>query len=973
MSSTPPILPCTVIPTRLRHALRLIHCLQKERGASSSLYAFQVSHANSINNANSKNHSANQVTAPPSGIGASLLSLSEQNSNNTDLAGTGISVDFLQTTVRKTRESTDAAFVVFLSSLNLITNPSEIIPSRPWEEALTRVRACVDLAGGGGTTIHSKSTSTTYTNTHNSTASTTPEEYGSHRVVVMFNILIGNIIDESVIQLVKKQQRQFERVTSKKNIRYGENNAMSRSTSSHHFDRNDEYDHHQMSTTVPSRIASSLPMFCNDSPPSHTHTRIPPMDFSSMDTRKRFEAGNFSPPTGFGAGNHQNDGNVLISGNGHTHEQHQHELQHYADSYRNNDRKNNAEYEYKIPISSIDSPGSFNKSLVMIEGEDSDRTKLRTRNLMSLLLSFVRLKESIGLDRAILSNLMAVDVDKYHSSSSKLLAGLVVEDANQRMIVQELRSQTKRALELNDLGDNSMKGLLIMMEDMLKPGKEMEVLQDMIRTSFNLHEFRKAMPLTRFWDIITIYIDKLHSMELLLVEELQTTLAHLQLLQPPEVLALGETKQANSQKSLVSLYTAVNTSGDLNRDNRFLYQILLSKKKENIDELTDEEALRAIMKLPAEEIKRSLMSHLRDEIYEPVHHTEESLIKQHSLPTAEIPHSLKEWEIDLYEIEFRKRIGRGVGGTTYLAKWSGQNVAVKVAAITDLGLEGWHTEVNSLRRLHHPNVIRLLGSIFNPSPQTYGLVLEYCESGDLSLALQRSTPSNFFWRVADDVANGMSYLHRKNILHRDIKPGNVLLNGDVQGGNFTAKLSDFGVAIMHNSAYDEEHTAETGTYRWMAPEIIRHEAYSFMADVYSYALVVWQLVTHEIPFKPFSQIEAAGKVAVDDARPPFPRQTPEFIIALIETCWQENQEDRLSFAQITIELKEIHKVLSDGDKVWLGAEYGHPVYDKPKERQGRPGTASEQKRRTPLHRSKSPNRSGKQGGLFSIFNPNKNR
>ena len=80
-------------------------------------------------------------------------------------------------------------------------------------------------------------------------------------------------------------------------------------------------------------------------------------------------------------------------------------------------------------------------------------------------------------------------------------------------------------------------------------------------------------------------------------------------------------------------------------------------------------------------------------------------------------------------------------------------MAVKVAAITDLGLEGWHTEVHSLKRLHHPNVIRLLGSIYNPSPQTYGLVLEYCNAGDLAAALQRSVPSNFFCKIADDVAN----------------------------------------------------------------------------------------------------------------------------------------------------------------------------------------------------------------------------
>ena len=264
-------------------------------------------------------------------------------------------------------------------------------------------------------------------------------------------------------------------------------------------------------------------------------------------------------------------------------------------------------------------------------------------------------------------------------------------------------------------------------------------------------------------------------------------------------------------------------------------------------------------------------------------------------------------------------------------------------------------------------------------------MLEYCASGDLSAALKRSTPSNFFWRVAEDIANGMNYLHRKNLLHRDIKPGNVLLDGDVSGGNFTAKLSDFGVAIMHHGALGEEHTAETGTYRWMPPEVIRHEVYSFAADVYSFALVVWQLVTHEIPFKNHSQIEAAGKVAVESARPPFPQKTPELIVALITTCWRECPDERLSFAQIAVELKEIHKVLTDKEKIWLSEPSGHPVYEIPQKNshskhreeqklsEARKGIEKKDSKRRYLNRSKSPNHSGRRNsGIFSIFH-GKNR
>ena len=96
----------------------------------------------------------------------------------------------------------------------------------------------------------------------------------------------------------------------------------------------------------------------------------------------------------------------------------------------------------------------------------------------------------------------------------------------------------------------------------------------------------------------------------------------------------------------------------------------------------------------------------------------------------------KEWEINLYELKFLKRIGEGAAGTTYLANWTGLNVAVKVASITEMGLEGWRTEVQSLKMLHHPNIIRLLGSVYHQNPLTFCLVLEYCNGGCTSRLLK---------------------------------------------------------------------------------------------------------------------------------------------------------------------------------------------------------------------------------------------
>ena len=385
--------------------------------------------------------------------------------------------------------------------------------------------------------------------------------------------------------------------------------------------------------------------------------------------------------------------------------------------------------------------------------------------------------------------------------------------------------------------------------------------------------------------MITVYMDKLHALELLLVEELEYS--------------VEQDDKANSPMKQT--------------EEQVLNQIFGQSVR--------------IQDMPADDVKRKLVDFKENEQQvpppPPLMAEKTELAGLLSLPIAD-PAS-KEWQISLDELQFKKRIGRGSAGTTYLAKWSGKTVAVKVAAITEMGLEGWQTEVQSLQRLHHPNVIRLLGSVYNENPLTYCLVLEYCNAGDLSQALQIYTPPNFFFSVANDIANGMAYLHSRGVLHRDIKPSNVLLEGNVSNGTFAAKVSDFGVATTFED--DANRTAETGTYRWMAPEVIRHESYSSMADVYSYAILCWQLLTRENPFESVSPLEAAGKVALEHARPPFPRETPQSIQALISICWEEDPAERLPFDQVSKSLDELKdSVLAPEELTWLQAPMGHPVY-----------------------------------------------
>ena len=547
----------------------------------------------------------------------------------------------------------------------------------------------------------------------------------------------------------------------------------------------------------------------------------------------------------------------------------------------------------------------------------SDRPPTDTASaLISLLLSFVRLKESTGVERAVLSSLMAMGeaerageaavgthavigggrtsrqrtlaaeplsvveeggqkktptgghpVLGRSAVSKRLFSDLVLEQENRRKVARDLRAQAKRTQMGGGVGavGDDLRSLLALIDQAVQPDPEMEDLHNAVLVSFDLEKFQGGMTMEDLWCRITVYIDRVHAVELLILEELECYLAWpLSAKGGGGAAAVGDGRLPQpppaSEAPLMPLITddddvvvhrKEKTQSSARQDRSVLKDdfmtteeglcVLLQSLNPSDGSRSREEVAGTISGMDPAQLKASLLAMLSKATPGgsgvnvgdradgerptkakastvtvglewgigalPKEDEEEEVgggggnargLPLHPLapPSSASDPEENEWEIDPYEIEFRKRIGRGVAGTTYLAYWGGQKVAVKVAAITDMGLEGWNTEVRSLRRLHHPNIIRLLGSFYNPSPITYGLVLEFCDAGDLSAALRRWTPPNFFFRVAGDVANGMAYLHGRSILHRDIKPANVLLHGDVAGGNFTVKLADFGVAAI---------------------------------------------------------------------------------------------------------------------------------------------------------------------------------
>ncbi len=221
-------------------------------------------------------------------------------------------------------------------------------------------------------------------------------------------------------------------------------------------------------------------------------------------------------------------------------------------------------------------------------------------------------------------------------------------------------------------------------------------------------------------------------------------------------------------------------------------------------------------------------------------------------------------DINYDEIQLGSAIGEGRSGTMRIAKWKGQTVAAKVLNLSERTnsdassiIAEFYRELAVIQSLNHPNIVSCIGA--SSKAPHYVTLFEMIEGGTLTRLLSKRKQTYNFFSIAHEIADAMAYLHTNHILHRDLKPDNILITK-----SFHVKVIDFGLSCFIGTGGNRsghELTAETGTYRWMAPEVIRHASYSFPADVYSFGVVLWQLLTRSQPFQGMTPIQAAFAVA----------------------------------------------------------------------------------------------------------------
>uniref|UniRef100_A0A3B5LJU4 receptor protein-tyrosine kinase n=1 Tax=Xiphophorus couchianus TaxID=32473 RepID=A0A3B5LJU4_9TELE len=267
-------------------------------------------------------------------------------------------------------------------------------------------------------------------------------------------------------------------------------------------------------------------------------------------------------------------------------------------------------------------------------------------------------------------------------------------------------------------------------------------------------------------------------------------------------------------------------------------------------------------------------------------------------------------EIEASRIKIEKIIGSGEFGEVCYGRMRlpGKRdipVALKTlkAGYTEKQKRDFLAEASIMAQFDHPNVIRLEGVVTHSKPVM--IITEYMENGSLDAFLRRHDGQFTIIQLVGllrGVAAGMTYLSNLGYIHRDLAARNILVNS-----NLVCKVSDFGLSRVLEDDPDAAYTTSGGKIpiRWTAPEAIAYRKFSSSSDVWSYGVVMWEVMSYgERPYWNLTNRDVIKSVE-EGYRLPAPMGCPAALHTLMLDCWQKDRNERPRFCQIVTVLDKL--------------------------------------------------------------------
>lgn len=259
------------------------------------------------------------------------------------------------------------------------------------------------------------------------------------------------------------------------------------------------------------------------------------------------------------------------------------------------------------------------------------------------------------------------------------------------------------------------------------------------------------------------------------------------------------------------------------------------------------------------------------------------------------------------------KVGEGGFGEVFQGVWHGKKVAVKKLTIRHSkfldNINKFINEINIISSLRHPNVVLYMGASIDRD--NYYMITEYLPKGSLFDYIHRDKgkiTEREQITIAYEIAVALKYLHSRNIIHCDLKSSNILIDD-----NWKIKIGDFGLSRFFNRDNPEENRGRIGTPHWMAPEILKGEKYEHSADIFSFGMILWEILSLEIPYYGVNPYQVISLVADQRKIVQVPKEGHSTLRRLIEQCleYEANRRPLLDDIVDTLERLKNQNKFSD--------------------------------------------------------------